>query len=148
MTEQQDLVDILNESPDSQLFAAMLTDWLIEHKDMHRSEANLHVAKVVSIAKMAMGASQGTALLAHGTISQTILRQRIQEVVNAPNPDAVVVLTVPGHQPPTLTDHSPDAAYSPAFYRTVTVGSGWLARTWIENLHLCKVRKPRVKRKK
>lgn len=131
MTEQQDLVDLINETPNSELFAFMLTDWLIEHKDMIPSEARRHVQNVVMVATAALDAYRAGLMLSHGTSSRPVLVKAIREWLQTRDADHAVVIMIPGHQAPQLTTYRQWEDGSSDYHRQVTVGGGWLMRTWL-----------------
>jgi hypothetical protein len=124
------LTTLVEQEPDNTIVAAMLTDELMDARDMLRSEAEKHVLHVQQTAAACRDLAAAAMLMVDGTGSHTYLLRRVLLVIDAPTWYLGTVLTVPGPERPRVFHL--DNVDGPATWGhcMVTVGARWLLDQW------------------
>lgn len=135
MTTLNDLVQLVEEYPDSELFALMLVEYLVCDCDRVHSEAVRHVANIRDPLLAARRIAAGTELLADGSASRAHLVGRLMQRTMIPlNARPTIVVIDGGHvtvQPPTGNHDTMDRYWGTT---VIAVGADWLRDEWSAEL--------------
>lgn len=130
LTEWHDLLARLEQEPESDILAAMLTDELMEARDMNRTEADKYVAKARAEARTVKDIEFVTALIhAKGPAYEHLVTE-IRRACGIFNHETITLFVIGGEQSPWTGPpqklNNPDLIYQGW---AVTVPATW-ARRW------------------
>lgn len=130
MTNLDDLVRLVEDSPTNPICRAMLTDALVDERDMLPTEADIHVLRIAVTAYESSQIRRATALLSDGTSSRRWLLARIYRACAVPRGQRPCVM-VDGrcglNIATTRNGRDPDEYWG----RTViTAGAPWILHAW------------------
>ena len=117
------LTSALEREPGNSILSAMLTDALMEERDMNRSEADRHVTSIVAVASEAAQLSDAAALLALKSPIRYQIQNRILALSRMRSGGELTIVLVPGTHPPTVVADRHIDAGGLFWWNTVTVGA-------------------------
>jgi hypothetical protein len=120
------LADALSADPNNAILEAMLTDELLDARDMLRSEADRHIAALRAAARTEQDFHRAAELLADGSPRQEELMIRVYQFIGWGALHDNTLFLVPGLAEPLLRMHEVRDGRNVWAGQTVTVGATWL----------------------
>ncbi len=130
MTALEDLVAAVERNPTNPIVAAMLTDELMDARDMLRSEADAHVRNVQSAGGTAAQIRVGCELLANDTECRRYLLAQVFRTCGVPRGRRPTVIVTEGDK--LRVTEARLLVDDPRYWGRVVilVGAAWLLYTW------------------
>jgi hypothetical protein len=120
----------LEADPANTILAAMLTDELMDTRDMLRSEADRHVSHVQATATQARQLAEATHLMHRGSASGRWLQPHCRRWVHLPARSYYMIVVIAGDSAPLIPLGAGATMHRPWVGILVTVGAAWVIREW------------------
>jgi hypothetical protein len=142
VTDLNDLIELVESQPDDDLAALMLTDALMELREISRSEAGRHVKRIRETALSSRRIIAATKLLATGTASRRYLIRLVYATCRVPRrrKPIVVVTDEVGVTVRTVPNHVETDSYWNS--SVITAGAQWLLDQWRDRPRPTRRRRP------
>jgi hypothetical protein len=142
------LTRLVEREPNNDILTAMLTDELMDARDMLRSEADAHVAHVRAVAAEAAQLADAARLMVPGSPPCRALSRIAHAEAGVPLQAAASLLLEPGAAAPLLHpqwDHRGQRYWPPS---VITVGAAWVLTTWRYELDMRSSRRRAARRRR
>lgn len=134
MTDVQLLVTLIEQDPESEISAAMLTDELMEARGMIRSEADRHVERVRKTARQVLQMKFAAGLIAAKGPAYRALLDTIADAHPLFFASMCTIYVVSGDGPPRRADPpKEDNSHLVGPYKCLALPAGWVVQWFRRN---------------